>query len=259
MTTLDVSTEPTVLTERHGLVALIVLNRPAKLNALNRQLLAELDAALVALDADPEIGCIVVTGAGERAFSAGGDLAELGHGQSSGPAEAPSAPRRAVSRYLRGRGKPVIAAIRGFCYGGAALMSLGADIRIGAEDARFKFHGAGYGVVAGAALLPRIVGDAKARELLLTGDDCDAQSALKMGLLNRVVPVAELRAFSLAMADRIAANVPDAVAGLRTVLDLGLPPEDGLRQEEALSAAIAATGGTRERMRQAADRVVGPR
>jgi enoyl-CoA hydratase/carnithine racemase len=177
-----------VLTEQRGQVGLIILSRPAKLNALNRQLLAELTRALELFEADPEINCLVVTGAGERAFSAGGDLKELSDNQAS---EQPSAPR-SPSTLLRARKKPVIAAIRGYCFGGGALMSLGCDVRIGAEDARFKFHGAQYGVASGAAQLPRIVGDAKARELLLTGDEIDAATALRIGLLNQVVPADEL-------------------------------------------------------------------
>ncbi|MCW2691069.1 MAG: enoyl-CoA hydratase, partial [Mycobacterium sp.] len=161
---------PTVLSETRGPVGLITLNRPAKLNALNRQLLSELVEALKKFEEDEEIGCLVVTGAGERAFSAGGDLQELSEQQTANPS-----PPASPATLLRARKKPVLAAIRGYCFGGGALMSLGCDIRIGAEDARFKFHGAQYGVASGAAQLPQIVGSAWARELLLTGDEIDAQ------------------------------------------------------------------------------------
>lgn len=246
--------ERTVLVERRGAVGLVTLNRPAKLNALSRQLLTELEAALQALEADAEVGCIVVTGAGERAFSAGGDLSELGRGDRQ-PAQ-PSGARRPWV-LLRARTKPTVAAVFGYCFGGGALLAMGADLRVGAEDTRIKFHGAGYGVAAGAAQLPSIVGAANARELLLTGDEVDARAALRMGFLNHVLPRAEVLGFAVGMAERIARNSPAAVAALRYVLDRALPTDEGLALEARLNAELSASSDTAERLRQAADRVLG--
>jgi enoyl-CoA hydratase/carnithine racemase len=248
-------TEPTVLTEQRGQVGIIILNRPAKLNALNRQLLTELAAAVERLEDDEGVGCLVVTGAGDRAFSAGGDLQEL----SEQHAASPASPIRSPATLLRARKKPVVAAIRGYCFGGGALMSLGCDVRIGADDARFKFHGAQYGVASGSAQLPQIVGYAKAKELLLTGDEIDAQTALRIGLLNHVVPAAELLDFSVGMASRIAANSPAAVAILKQVMDLALPTEAALDREETLNHALSGAPDRRQRIQQAAARVTGRR
>jgi enoyl-CoA hydratase/carnithine racemase len=133
-----------ILVERRGRVGLITLNRPEKLNALNSALVMQLERAVTQLEADDEIGAIVVTGAGERAFSAGGDMAE----QVAALNSQEKAPARAsASSIVRLAKKPTIAAIRGYCFGGGALMAIEFDIRIGGDDARFKFHAASYGRV----------------------------------------------------------------------------------------------------------------
>src|SRR5437870_304582 len=143
-----------VLVERRGRVGLVTLNRPEKLNALNSALVNQLELALKTLDGDDEIGAIVLTGAGDRAFSAGGDMAE----QVAALDGSSTAPRLSASAVVRGAAKPTIAAIRGYCFGGGALLALECDIRIGGDDTRFKFHGASYGRAPGGAVLPRIVG-----------------------------------------------------------------------------------------------------
>ena len=130
-----------ILVERNGRVGLVTLNRPEKLNALNSALVNQLELALRELNADDDIGAIVITGAGERAFSAGGDMAE----QVAALDESRSFPRVSASAVVRASEKPTIAAIRGYCFGGGALLAIECDIRIGGEDARFKFHGAVYG------------------------------------------------------------------------------------------------------------------
>ena len=150
-----------VLVERRGPVGLVTLNRPEKLNALNTALVTQLEQALRELDADDAVGAIVVTGAGERAFSAGGDMSEQ---IASLEADTQAVVRVSASSLVREVRKPTIAAIRGYCFGGGALMAIEFDIRIAAEDARFKFHGASYGRAPGGAVLPRIIGDAKAKE-----------------------------------------------------------------------------------------------
>src|SRR2546423_11017970 len=128
--------ESPVLVERRGPVGLVTLNRPAKLNALNAALLDGLEHALHELDDDPDIGAIVITGAGERAFSAGGDMAEQVDAM-----EQPRTARRASPlATVRACRTPTIAAIRGYCYGGAALLAIGCDIPVSGGDGRFKFH-----------------------------------------------------------------------------------------------------------------------
>lgn len=248
------SEQPCVLVERRGRVGIAILNRPAKLNALNTQLVNELEAALQAFDRADDVGAVVITGAGERAFSAGGDMKE----QLQQLEANTIAQRRSASAVVRATQKPTIAAVRGYCYGGGALLAASCDIRIAATDARFKFHGASYGQSVGAAVLPRIVGAAKAKELLFTGDEVDAVEALRIGLVNQVVPPEELFDTAVGMATRIAANSPAAVAVLKHVVDLALPYAEAQAYEDAANREIRASADSAARFRQAAERIVGP-
>ncbi|MDQ6669499.1 MAG: enoyl-CoA hydratase/isomerase family protein [Chloroflexota bacterium] len=242
-----------ILLERRGRVGLVTLNRPEKLNALNSQLVGRLEQALQQLEADDDIGAIVITGAGERAFSAGGDMAEQ-----VAALEAPSAaPRVGASAVVRACLKPTLAAIRGYCFGGGALLAIECDIRIGGEDARLKFHGASYGRAPGGASLPRIVGSAKAKELLFTGDEISAAEALRIGLLNQVVRAEAVVETSVAMGARIAANSPVAVKALKEIIDTALPIGSALEQEEYLNRDMGRSDDSASRFRSAAARVLG--
>jgi enoyl-CoA hydratase len=229
------------------------LNRPEKLNALNQHLLEELQNALQELDEDPEIGAIVITGAGERAFSAGGDMAE----QVEAIEGRRAARRGNALSAVRACRTPTIAAIRGYCYGGAALLATGCDIRISGADGRFKFHGASYGRALGGAILPRIVGAAKAKELLFTGDDVRAEEALRIGLVNQVVSPDEVVETALAMAERIAANSPRAVQAIKETIDLALPIEQAQTYENHVNRELAHSEDSTARFRKAAARVIG--
>jgi enoyl-CoA hydratase len=243
-----------VLLERRGRVGLVTLNRPAKLNALNSELVARLEQALQQLEADEAIGAIVITGAGDRAFSAGGDMAE----QVAALDEPTSAsPRLSASTVVRACTRPTLAAIRGYCFGGGALLAIECDIRIGGADARLKFHGASYGRAPGGATLPRIVGVAKAKELLFTGDEVMAAEALRIGLLNQVVPAAAVVETALAMGARIAANSPVAVKALKEIVDAALPIGNALEQEEYLNRDMGRSSDSASRFRNAAARVLG--
>jgi enoyl-CoA hydratase len=245
--------ESSVLVERRGAVGLVTLNRPAKLNALNAQLMDELEQVLRDLDEDEHIGAIVITGAGERAFSAGGDMAEQVEA-----IEGRHAPRRgSAAAGLRTCRTPTIAAIRGYCYGGAALLAMSCDIRISGDDGRFKFHGATYGRALGGALLPRVVGAAKAKELLFTGDDVPAHEALRIGLVNHVVAPEEVVATALAMAERIAANSPRAIHAIKETIDLALPAEQAHAFESQANRDLAHSPDSTARFRRAAERVIG--
>jgi enoyl-CoA hydratase len=152
----------------------------------------------------------------------------------------------------------VLAAIRGYCYGGGAVLATACDIRIGGEDARIKFHGASYGLAPGGATLPRIVGEAKAKELLFTCDEVLAHEALRIGLLNQVVPSTEVVETTVAMAERIAANSPHAIQVLKRTIDLALPIDQAVAHEEAATRELRASAAHATRFRQAASRVVGP-
>jgi len=244
-----------ILVERHGRAGLVTLNRPEKLNALSSALVNELELALRELDADDDIGAIVITGAGERAFSAGGDMAE----QVAALDESSAFPRVSASAVVRAAVKPTIAAIRGYCFGGGALLAIECDIRIGGEDARFKFHAASYGRAPGGSALPRIVGAAKAKEILFTCDEVSSKEALRVGLLNQVVPSAEVVEAAVAMGQRIAANSPVAVKALKEIIDLALPIDTALEHEREVNREMGRSADSASRFRSAAERVIGPR
>jgi enoyl-CoA hydratase/carnithine racemase len=250
---MSVQEAPLVLVDRRDAVGVVTLNRPAKLNALSSALMGELEAALRELDEDPSIGAIVLTGAGERAFSAGGDMAEQ-----VAAIDGNTPPRRgSPSSVVRGCRTPTIAAIRGYCYGGAALLAVNCDLRVGAPDARFKFHGASYGRALGGAVLPRIVGEAKAKELLFTGDEVPADEALRIGLLNHVLPVSELLDFAIALGARVAANSPAAVLGIKDTIDLALPTEQAQAFENTLNRDLTRSEDSTSRFLRAAKKVIG--
>jgi enoyl-CoA hydratase/carnithine racemase len=244
---------PPILVERRGAVGLVILNRPEKLNALNSDLSDQLVSAVQELDADEGVGAIVLTGAGERAFSAGGDMAE----QLAALATARTSPRVSSTAVVQACQTPTIAAIRGYCFGGGALLAITCDIRIGSPDARIKFHGASYGRAPGGAVLPRIVGDAKAKELLFTGDEISGAEALRIGLFNQVVPADEVVETAVAMGERIAGNSTVAVRALKEIINMALPIETALEQERYVNHDMGRSPDSAARFRTAAAKVIG--
>jgi enoyl-CoA hydratase len=242
-----------ILVERRGRVGLVVLNRPEKLNALNSELVNQLEDAFRTLEADEDVGAVVLTGAGVRAFSAGGDMAEQ-----IAALDGSTVPSRvSASAVVRAFPKPTIAAIRGYCFGGGALLAIECDIRIGGDDARFKFHGASYGRAPGGASLPRIVGIATAKELLFTGDEVSAAEALRIGLLNHAVPPDDVVETAVAMGARIAANSPVAIKALKEIIELALPIDSALDQERYANRDMGHSSDSASRFRSAAARVLG--
>ncbi len=191
-----------------GGVGIVTLNRPKVLNALSYPLACELDEALTTFEDDPEIKCVVITGAGEKAFSAGADIHEMANISPYELAERQR--RRAVfTWHLATLKKPTIGAINGLAYGGAALLSSSLDIRIGCERSSFRFLAATYGRINSTWTLPLVVGWARAKELLYTARVVKADDALQIGLLNTVVPADELRDAAIEMGRQIAANTPE--------------------------------------------------
>lgn len=195
---------------REGRVAILTMNRPEKLNALSRDMLEGLLEALPRLAHDPEVGCVVLTGAG-RGFCAGGDIGAMADdGAASRTLEEGTAwLRRSMetSRWLREMPKPTIAMVNGPIAGAGMSLGLACDIRIAAEEAKFvtAFANVGFsGDFGGSYFLTQIVGTAKARELYFTAERLDARAALALGIFNRVVPAAELRAQTLELAARLA-------------------------------------------------------
>jgi len=238
-------THGTIVLERQDHVATITLDRPEVLNAQNNPMREDLHQAFATLRSDEDIRAIVVTGAGERAFSAGADIKEF--------LEPPVPTRyREERRRLDYRAEmdrcpqPIIAAIRGFALGGGLELALACDIRIAAEDAQLGLTEINLAIIPGGGgtqRLPRLVGRGKALEMILTGGRVPAAEALRIGLVERVVPVAELMPTALSLARTIAEKAPVALryAKEAVVSGLALPLADGLRLETDLSVLLRTT------------------
>jgi enoyl-CoA hydratase len=223
--------EPLVLSERRGAVALLTLNRPDKLNAINVPMIEALDAALDEAEANEAVRAILLAGSG-RAFSAGFDL-DMGLGDGK---PAPDAVRRALERdfaiivRLWDSPKPTVAAVHGYCLGSAMELALACDLTIASDECRFGEPEVKFGSGIVAMLLPWLIGPKQAKYLLLTGEDrVSAAEAQTLGLVNRVVPPPRLLDEALALAQRIAANDAHAVRltkrAINRSLDIG-----GMRQ-----------------------------
>ena len=192
-------------------VALLTLDRPTQLNALNDALLQRLAATLERLDADPDCLCVVITGAGERAFAAGADIKEL---IDQTPESLAANGGFDVWDRIRRFRKPLIAAVRGYALGGGCELAMTCDMIVAGDDARFGQPEIKIGVIPGAGgtqRLTRAIGKAKAMELILTGRSIDAREADALGLVTSVVPAEATVAAALALAGRIAAMPPLAV------------------------------------------------
>ncbi len=244
-----------ILCERADGVAIITLNRPKVLNALSMPLTLELDAAISRCEEDDDIKAIIITGAGEKAFSAGADIHEMAElspeelarrGQQRGEATW----HMAVCR------KPVIGALNGLAYGGGAVLASTFDIRLGCERTRFRFLAATYGRINSTWTLPTIIGMAMAKELLYTGRVVEAQEAKAIGLLNRLVPSSELLPAALEMAKMIAQNTPSMVQGIKELLNEGIGGtwEERLEMERNLLAGRLKPSHPREGFKDFLDR-----
>jgi enoyl-CoA hydratase len=249
----------TVLYERRDGIALISLNRPDVLNAMNRQLVVDLLAALKAAEADPGVKALILRGEG-RAFCSGDDLAEDHRIRSPEEGLRTIGTLQDTTRAIMGMPKPIIAAIHGYALGAGCEWAMNCDIRIAAEGTRFGFPETSVGATvtnAGTKLLPLLVGLGRAKELVFTGDKIDALQAERWGLVNRVVPAETLMESALAMAEQIARNSPIALALSKKALNQGagqgfeetLEHEArdiaivllGLESAERAKAALAAT------------------
>jgi enoyl-CoA hydratase/carnithine racemase len=235
---------PTVLVERAGHLAHLILNRPEVLNAIDNTLARELDAACAALATDESVWLIIFRGAGERAFCAGADLkARL----SFTPAQwlEQRDLLRGMFARLRGVPQPMIAAVHGFALGGGTELAMLADFVVASDDAVFGLTEVSLGIIPGGGgtqNLPRMIGRNRAKELIYSARRIKAQEALELGLVNHVVPRAELLPKAIAVGEEILKNSPFAVRQAQWSIDRGadLPFEDGIeREHEAYLRAIA--------------------
>lgn len=228
----------TLIVERDETIGLIIVNRPKALNALSMATMRDLEAAIDELAADPAVGAIVLTGSGERAFVAGADITEFNSLPS--PAVAVEYGRRgqAILSNIETMDKIVIAAINGFALGGGCELAMACDIRLAADTARLGQPEINLGIIpgyGGTQRLARLVGRGMCKLLCLTGDPIDAAEALRIGLVDRVVPAAELLNEARALAKKLAAKAPVARALIKQAINVGL--EGSLAEGLAFEAA----------------------
>src|SRR5438876_3441386 len=215
-----------ILVEKTTGVAILTMNRPEQLNAMNHQLSSELHDAVMQASADDDVGCIVITGAGHRAFSAGGDIHEQRESDrkyTQAELDARNAVRGRGSYEISACPKPTIGMMNGLAYGGAGVLASSLDMRVGCEHASFRFLAAAYGRINSTWTLPNQVGWPIAKELLFTGRVVEATEAHRIGLLNHLVPCAQLREKTLELGTMIAKNRREAVMGVKALLlrDMG--------------------------------------
>jgi enoyl-CoA hydratase len=231
-------------------IALITINRPDKLNALSIAVMSELGEAFTHVANSPEVRAAILTGAGEKAFVAGADISELA---ALTPAETRVLGLRgqAVLRGLETCGKPSVAAVNGFALGGGMELAMACTVRFASDNAKFGQPEVKLGLVPGYGAtqrLPRLVGRGRAMEMLLSGEMIPAAEAYRIGLVNAIVPQAELLEHSRAWLTKVLANAPLALGMVMEAVDAGMscPLDDGLRFEAALFGVSAATEDRRE-------------
>ena len=246
----DTMSEQTVLVEREAPIAVVTINRPDKLNALNWGLVAEMAAQLEALDADDAIRCLVLTGAGEKAFAAGADIAEM---SGASPIQMATGSFESWDRIRRIK-KPIIAAVGGYALGGGNELAMHADMIVASENARFGQPEILLGIMCGAGgtqRLTRTIGKYRTMELCLTGQPITAAQAQEWGLVNRVVPVGQHLEEAKKLAREVAKQAPMAVRFTKEAIlaAFEMPLQDGLAYEKRLFALLFATEDQREGMR----------
>lgn len=240
----------TLLVERDGAVAVVTVNRPKVLNALNRQTLSELARTMRELQDEPDVRAIVLTGAGEKAFVAGADINELAV-LSSTEFQQHARKGQGVFDAIENLGKPVIAAVNGFALGGGCELAMACTIRIAADTARFGQPEINLGIIpgyAGSQRLPRLVGKGLALEILLSGDMITAGRAYEIGLVNKVVPAAELLTEAKKAASALAAKAPIAARYIIEAVNHGceMPLADAECLEASLFGLVASTDDMKE-------------
>jgi len=249
----------TLIVERAGAVAVVTLNRPEVLNALNLQMLTELRDAIAGFDADDSLRAIILTGSGPRAFAAGADIAELNALDSARAGEEQARRGQALTASFERLRVPVIAAVNGFALGGGCELAMACDIRIASANARFGQPEVNLGLLpgyGGTQRATRLLGEGWAMYLCLTGEMIDAPEALRIGLVQRVTAPEALLDEAQRIAALIAAKGPLAVAAAkRAIVDgAGLPLSEGLALEALRFGSVVATEDFREGTRAFLDK-----
>lgn len=239
----------TITVEKHGAVAVLTINRPEKLNALNNQVHLDGVNALDELKSDNEVRVVVLTGSGEKAFIAGADINEFA--EHTAITQRNQFHERTLFNTIDTFPKPVIAMINGFCLGGGNELALACDLRIGSEKARFSQPEINLGIICGGGgtqRLARLIGEGRAMEMCLTGDMIDAPTAHKFGLLNHVFPLDQLREETMKIAQGIAEKAPIALQLTKEAVKFASRSnlDEGLRREVDLFALCFSTEDKKE-------------
>jgi enoyl-CoA hydratase/carnithine racemase len=239
-----------ILYEKKGAIAYVTLNRPKVLNALNRRTWEDLQTAFEDARKDSAIRGVILTGAGDKAFIAGADIGELAQ-VTAVEAEESSTFGQGVLNLIENLGKPVIAAINGFALGGGCETAMACSIRVATENARFGQPEVKLGVLPGGGgtqRLPRLIGKGRALQLILSGEMISAQEAYRIGLVNEVVPAADLISRAEAILKQIFANAPLAVRYSLEAVNKGLETSqtEGLALEASFFGLCAGTEDKQE-------------
>lgn len=203
-----------ILVEKENRIAIVTINRPSKLNALNKVTINELHEALQGLADDNEIRVIILTGSGEKAFVAGADISEFANFDSSQGAELAAKGQELLFNFIQNLPKPVIAAVNGFALGGGLELAMSAHFRVASDNAKMGLPEVTLGVIpgyGGTQRLPQLIGRGRAMEMILTAQMIDAQKALAYGLVNEVVSQQELLSYAKSIAEKICKNSPNAI------------------------------------------------
>jgi len=245
-------TAENVMLERDGYLAIVTVNRPSKLNALDDQTIAELDAMFAAIDQDDSVGAVIVTGQGEKAFVAGADITVLAK---QGVLDGKENARRGQALTLRIENcqKPVIAAVNGFALGGGLELALACDVRFASSNAKLGLPEVSLGIIpgyGGTQRLPRLVGSGVALQMILQGDPIDALEALRVGLVNGVYEPEELMSKCKEVANRMVMRGPTALSLAKQAVRRGaqMPMADALTLEADLFGIISSTDEMKEGM-----------
>ncbi len=239
-----------VLYEKKGAIAYVTLNRPKVLNALNQQTWEDLRAAFEDARDDTAVRGVILTGAGDKAFIAGADISELAN-VTAVEAQKSSSYGQEVLDFIEDLGKPVVAAVNGLALGGGCETAMACTIRVASENAKFGQPEVKLGVIPGGGgtqRLPRLVGKGRALQLILSGEMIGAQEAYRIGLVNEVVPAADLITRAEAILKQIFANAPIAVKFALDAVNKGLEASqaEGLSLESALFGLCAGTEDKKE-------------
>lgn len=237
--------------EKKESVGIIKINRPESLNALNIETLGEIRDAVTALNNDDEVKVVIFTGEG-KAFIAGADIKQMKDMNENDAREFCNLGQK-IFDIIENLDKPVIAAVNGFALGGGCELAMACDIRIASENAKFGQPEVNLGIIpgfGGTQRLPRLVGKGIAKELIFTGDIIDAQAALRIGLINKVVPPENLLNEAIAMAEKIASKGPAAIMIAKSVINRGLEVDQakGLAIERDGFVQCVASGEAKEGM-----------